>query len=76
MSEQRAVWDVIRQGRYLVKILLGQVYNYPPRDEKDACEGAKLVHYKGPRKAWLTNRYYQRLREPAAWTPNANRYVY
>lgn len=65
MSEQRAVYEVVRSGRYLVKILPGQVYNYPPKDEKDDCADAKLVHYKGPRKVWLTNQYYQRLRETA-----------
>lgn len=62
LSEQRAVYSVVRSGNYLVRILPGMIYNYPPKDDKDDCTDAKLVHYKGPRKAWLTDRYYQALR--------------
>lgn len=53
-SEQRAVWQVIRTGQFRVKILPGMVYNYPPKDQKDPCTGAALVHYKGQtRKLWM-----------------------
>lgn len=55
MSEQRAVYQVIRTGRFRVKILPGEVYDYPPRTQDDPCTGAAIVHYKGPeRKRWLT----------------------
>lgn len=66
LSEQRAVYAVIRTGQFLLRILPGQIYNYPPRTADDACADAKIVHYKGPRKAWWTARYYAQLREPLA----------
>lgn len=53
-SEQRAVYSIVRTGEYRVKILPGLVYNYPPEAEQGIPEGAALVHYKGPRKAWLS----------------------
>ncbi len=53
LSEQRAVYQVVRTGRYRVKILPGIHYNYPPRSVDDAPITAALVHFKGPRKAWL-----------------------
>jgi hypothetical protein len=59
MSEQRAVYQVVRTGKYLVQILPGQVYNCPPSSPDDPCSDAKMLHYKGPRKAWWTARYYQ-----------------
>lgn len=54
MSEQLAVYEVVRSGRYRVKILPGMVYNYPPQSADDIPDGAALVHFKGPRKAWLS----------------------
>lgn len=65
MSEQRAVYDVVRSGRYRVKILPGLAYNYPPKTADDAPVVSALVHYKGNRKAWLTKRAYVLLSEPA-----------
>lgn len=59
LSEQVAVADVIRSGHFRVKILPGLTYNYPPHAADDPCAGAALVHYKGPRKAWLTARCSQ-----------------
>ena len=59
MSEQRAVYAVVRTGRYRVKILPGQVYNYPPESSTDTSTDAAVWHYKGPRKAWLSARAYQ-----------------
>lgn len=56
-SEQKAVWAVIRTGYYRVKILPGMVYNYPPKDQKDPCTGAALVHFEGQkRKFWMRSR--------------------
>lgn len=61
LSEQRAVYDVIRTGRYRIRILPGQVYNYPPRVIDDEMAGAAIAHFKGQRKQWLTDRL---LRQP------------
>lgn len=55
MSEQRAVYDVVRTGHYKVKILPGEFYNYPPSHDADAPITAALLHYKGNRKAWLSD---------------------
>lgn len=59
MSEQKAVYDIVRTGRYRVKILPGLAYNYPPGSEADAPTLASMVHYKGPRKNWLTTHAYR-----------------
>lgn len=56
LSEQRAVYDVVRTGHYRVKILPGMVYNYPPRSPDDAMRGVCIAHFKGPRKEWLSDR--------------------
>jgi hypothetical protein len=64
MSEQQAVYQVIRSGRYRVKILPGLAYNYPPRAADDAPRIAALRHYKGPRKAWLSVRAQANLATP------------
>jgi hypothetical protein len=64
MSEQRAVYEVVRTGRYRVKILSGMAYNYPPKTEDDAPVLAALLHYKGPRKAWRSARAYHLLGTP------------
>ena len=66
MSEQRAVYMVVRTGRYRVKILPGMIYNCPPKAQDDMPTEAKILHYKGPkRKAWLTQRYYESCRTQA-----------
>lgn len=63
LSEQRAVYVIVRTGRYLLRILPGLTFNYPPTSADDPCTGAAIVHYKGPqRKLWYTERYYQSLR--------------
>lgn len=54
MSEQAAVYEVVRTGRYRVKILAGDAYNYPPAAPDAIPPYAALVHYKGERKAWLS----------------------
>lgn len=53
LSEQRAVAEVVKSGRFHVKVLDGNIYNYPPKTVDDPCHVA-LAHYKGPRKAWLS----------------------
>jgi hypothetical protein len=57
-SEQQAVYAVVRTGRYKVKILSGMAYNYPPTDGH-VVPIAALVHYKGPRKSFLSQHAYQ-----------------
>lgn len=54
LSEQRAVAAVVKSGQFHVKVLPGQIYNYPPRTADDRSAAA-ILHYKGPhRKAWRT----------------------
>lgn len=53
LSEQRAVWTVVRSGLHHVRVLNGAVYNYPPRVKDDPCTGVVIAHYKGNRKAWM-----------------------
>lgn len=52
LSEQQAVYDVVRSGRFRVKILPGMIYNYPPKSADDRPIVAAMLHYKGPRKPW------------------------
>ena len=55
LSEQQAVYQVVRTGRYRVKVLDGAIYNYPPKNASDPCDGVALAHYKGgARKLWLS----------------------
>lgn len=64
MSEQLAVYEVVRWGKYLVKILPGMVYNYPPEKQDDAPATAAIVHFKGPRKEWLSPHATRVLSQP------------
>lgn len=65
LSEQRAVYAVVRSGRYRVKILPGTIYNYAPQHAEDAPKEAAILHYKGhDRKRWLSTRCYQVLGQP------------
>jgi len=65
-SEQRAVYQVVRTGKYRVKILPGEVYNYPPRTKHDHCTGVAIAHFKGPKKQWLTELIQESWRVPAS----------
>jgi len=54
-GDQAVVCAMIRQklaDDFKVKILPGATYNYPPKFAGDGKDAA-LVHYKGPRKAYL-----------------------
>lgn len=64
-SEQQAVARVVSDGRYRIKVLPGMVYNYPPASKDDCLETAKLLHYKGQRKAWRTAQIYDQWRAAA-----------
>jgi hypothetical protein len=59
MSEQMAVYHVVRSGQFRVKILTGVHYNYPPNGPDDMPVIAALLHYKGPRKPWRSQVAYQ-----------------
>lgn len=65
LSEQRAVYDVVRTGAYRIRILPGQVYNYPPRAADDPMTNVAIAHFKGSRKSWLTARILQQSPELA-----------
>jgi hypothetical protein len=56
LSEQRTVYQVIRSGRFKVKILPGMHYNYPPNTPEDAPIIATILHFKGNRKPWLSDK--------------------
>lgn len=56
-GDQLVICEMIKQrvaSDFNVKILPGLTYNYPPRSADDPrTADAAIVHYKGPRKAWL-----------------------
>lgn len=37
--------------------LPGAIYSYVPKSAKDACSGASIIHYRGPRKSWMRGLY-------------------
>lgn len=45
--------EVISSGKYRVKPLAGEVYNYTPKDRDDRPASALVLHYKGRRKHWM-----------------------
>jgi len=54
MGDQVAACEVIRSGRFAVKLLAGMEYNYPPSNGDEAWRGrASILHYKGQRKPLL-----------------------
>lgn len=58
-SEQWAVADAAREGRFVVDVLPGMVYNRPPALIDEDLSDAAIVHYKGPiRKLWMTQRAF------------------
>ena len=60
MGDQYAVNAVVAEGRFTVKIVPGRAYNCPPLHRLDSCDGAALVHYKGPqRKDWMFEKFYE-----------------
>jgi hypothetical protein len=48
-----SVNEVIVSGKYKVKALSGDVYNYCPEDRDDRPENALVLHFKGKRKHWM-----------------------
>ncbi len=55
MGDQRAMCDVIASDRYRVQVLPND-YNYPPKSRDEDVSGKAVLHFKGPRKAWLLAR--------------------
>ncbi len=51
-GDMLAIADTIDRGGYLVAKLDGAVFNHVPNDPAEELT-AKVVHYKGKRKAWL-----------------------
>lgn len=55
LSEQRAVAAVVKSDRFAVQVLPGRIYNYPPIAADDpGIQQAAVLHFKGPRKSWMT----------------------
>ena len=54
MGDQLAVCRLIKRGKFDVKVVPGEKYNFPPRSEQTPT--ASIVHYKGRRKPWMLSR--------------------
>jgi len=52
MGDQRSMNDVIAAGDYCVKVLEAS-YNYPPKFIGQDVRQQHILHFKGPRKAWM-----------------------
>ena len=52
MGDQLAVCRLIKRGDFKTKIIPGEKYNFPPFRPYETGN-ASIVHYKGPRKAWM-----------------------
>jgi hypothetical protein len=48
-----SVNEVVLSGKYRVKALPGNIYNYPPTSRDDRPKDALVLHYKGFRKKWM-----------------------
>ena len=55
-GDQRVICAMVRQKLGgSIKILSGQIYNYPPNTPNEDVSHAAIVHYKGNRKGWMNN---------------------
>lgn len=52
MGDQQALNDTIRDGGFSVAVL-SNAYNYPPVSRDDDVRDKAILHFKGPRKAWM-----------------------
>lgn len=52
MGDQRATNDTIATGTFRVKVLPNH-YNYPPFKRTENVSAKAILHFKGPRKAWM-----------------------
>src|SRR5690606_6368100 len=48
-----SVNETIRSGKYKIRSLPGEIYNYTPKDRNDRPKGALVIHFKGTRKSWM-----------------------
>lgn len=48
-----SVNEVIKSGKYRIKALPGEIYNYTPKSRDDRPKEPLVVHYKGMRKKWM-----------------------
>lgn len=55
MGDQQAVCDAIASGHYAVAHL-PNTYNYPPKTRHEDVSEKAILHFKGPRKAWMAGR--------------------
>lgn len=52
MGDQAAMCAVIASGAFRVEVLPAR-YNYPPQHQDEDVNAQAILHYKGPRKAWM-----------------------
>jgi hypothetical protein len=55
MGDQQAMCDVIASERFVVQVLEAR-YNYPPKSRDENVNSQAILHFKGPRKAWMLER--------------------
>lgn len=55
MGDQHAMCDVIAAGQFQIEILDSR-YNYAPHRADEDLNSKAIVHFKGPRKAWMLER--------------------
>lgn len=60
----------IDSGRHRVMRIPGKVYSYVPSSAGDRCDGAKVAHYRGPRKQWM-HPDWQQVGEAQRWNAAA-----
>ena len=52
-GDQLVICEMQKQNQVSARILPGQVYNFTPANRDDDRSHAAIIHYKGPRKAWI-----------------------
>lgn len=52
MGDQQAMCAVIASEAFHVQVL-SNAYNYPPKAQREDVRDKHILHFKGPRKAWL-----------------------
>lgn len=55
MGDQAAMCSVIATRAFRVHVLSNR-YNYPPKSQDESVIDKAILHYKGPRKAWMLDR--------------------
>lgn len=52
-GEQRTIAHIHSLGLYKIKVLPGEIYNYPPLSGEEDLSHAAIVHYKGAAKKYM-----------------------